>query len=144
MSPHRTLVLNVDRGSRGRMLLRSDDCASQAFPVIEKVGHMFQVDRNIDLVLRGDKLKGRLTINALPDARILLDEDGKSVIHKWLTIHYPHGASGDALESRGIAIFSIGEDLLLLNQFEFSTPFVSEGLAPLWFAERVIGVGLFL
>ena len=83
-------------------------------------------------------MKGRLAINALPDVSILLDEDGKRVIHTGLTSHYSHGALGYALETRGIAIFSIGKDLLLLNQFEFFTPLVTEGIARLWFAEIVI------
>jgi len=34
VSPHRPPLLNVDRDLQGRLLLRSDDCASQAFPVI--------------------------------------------------------------------------------------------------------------
>ena len=89
-------------------------------------------------------MKGRLAINALTDARILLDEDGKRVIHTGLTRHYSHGALGYALETRGIAIFSIGKDLLLLNQFVFFTPLVTEGIARLWFAEIVIGVDRFL
>ena len=89
-------------------------------------------------------MKGRLAINALPDARILLDEDGKRVIHTGLSSHYSHSALGYALETRGKAIFSIGKDLLLLNQFEFSTPLVTEGIAPLWFAEIVIGLDRFL
>ncbi len=40
VSPHRPLLLNVDRGLRGPQLLRSDNCAQQAFTVIQKIGHM--------------------------------------------------------------------------------------------------------
>ncbi len=76
---------------------------------------MVYVDKNGDLVSRGEKLKSSLAINALPDACILFNEDGKGVHYTGPTIHYPHGVLGDASELSGIAIFSIGEDLLLLS-----------------------------
>ncbi|MEE3233326.1 MAG: hypothetical protein VX294_04105 [Candidatus Latescibacterota bacterium] len=133
LSPLRPPVLVIEEGLRGSLLLPPDDCAPQAYPVVSKDGRMVYISENGDLVLLDGDLRNSLPINALPDARILLDEEGQGVVYTGPTSRYPHGALGDALEPSGIAVFSIIEDLLLLHKFEFSAPFVAEGLAPLWF-----------
>lgn len=43
LSPHRPLLLNVDRGLRGPQLLRSDNCAPQAFMLYRKLGTCFRL-----------------------------------------------------------------------------------------------------
>jgi hypothetical protein len=133
VSPFRPPVLNIELGLRGSLLVSPDDCAPQVYPVVSKDGRMVYIDGNGDLVLLDGELRSHLPINALPDARILLDEEGRGVVYTGPTGSYPHGALGDALESSGVAVFSIVEDLLLLNEFEFLEPFVAEGLAPMWF-----------
>jgi len=133
LSPFRPPVLNIELGLRGSLLVPPDDCAPQVYPVVTKDGRIVYIDRNGDLVLLDGELRSHLPINALPDARILVNEEGRGVVYTGPTGSYPHGALGDALESTGIAVFSIIEDLLLLNKFEFPEPFVAEGLAPMWF-----------
>ena len=133
LNPLRPPVLEIKESLRGNLLLPPDDCSLLSSPVVSENGSMVYIDWNGDLILINDNSRSSLAINALPDARILLDDDGSGVVYTDPTSRYPHGALGDIFEPGGIAVFSIDDGLSMLSEFEFSAPWVGEGLAPLWF-----------
>lgn len=76
----------------------------------------------------------RLSINALPDARILQNGSGNIALYTEPSTVYGHGVLGDAIESRQVVIISVdsGEVLATLAANESDPGVVFEGIAPIW------------
>ena len=103
-------------------------------PVVEgedgdRIGY---IAKNGDVVIWDGKEVGRLSVNALLDARILVDEDGRLLLLTDPTRRYDHGVLGDDLEAAGIALIETQPSLQVVSQIQIPQPAVIEGIAPIW------------
>lgn len=91
---------------------------------------------NGDLVLWNQAEIGRLPIQALPDTRILVDEQARVLLLAKPTTRYAHGILGDTLEPTAVLLIETTPSLRVITTIEVadevSDAQVIEGLAPLW------------
>ncbi len=73
-----------------------------------------------------------MPINALPDARILMDENNRLLVLTQPTNRYDHGVLGDALEASGITLLETEPELRIIRNIPTEAPDVIEGISPIW------------
>ena len=73
-----------------------------------------------------------LSINALPDARLLLDGKGQIVLLTDPTTRYGHGVLGDGVEAGSITLIDTASSPPVASRLEIDSGKVIEGLAPIW------------
>lgn len=85
------------------------------------------------LVLReeGEEID-RLAVNALPDARLIVDDRGRLLFLSQPTDRYPHGALGDDLEAGALTLAAADPGLRILREIQIPGTGVVEGISPLW------------
>ena len=87
---------------------------------------------NGDLVLGNSTIQIRLPIDALPDARILMDEYNRLLILTQPTNRYDHGVLGDDMEAASITLVETKPEIRLVSTISIEAPDVIEGLSPIW------------
>jgi hypothetical protein len=87
---------------------------------------------NGDLVLGNSTIQKRLPIDALPDARILMDDNNRLLILTQPTNRYDHGVLGDDMEAAGITLIETKPEIRLVRTISIEAPDVIEGLSPIW------------
>jgi hypothetical protein len=93
------------------------------------------IAQNGDVVsLSNDFEVSRLPINALPDARPVVNRGGQIAIYTGATDQrYAHGVLGDTLEAASLTILNVdGATLAVATQIELDGDSVFEGIAPIW------------
>jgi len=90
------------------------------------------IAKNGDVVIWDGKEIGRLPVNALPDARILVDESSRLLVLTDPTRRYDHGVLGDDLEAVGVTLIETQPSLRIASQIQIPPPAVIEGIAPIW------------
>lgn len=90
------------------------------------------VESGGDLVIWEDREISRAAINALPDARLLTDEDGRVLLLTNPSSRYAHGILGDELEPTSITLLETSPTTHIVRTINISSPKVVEGLAPIW------------
>lgn len=70
-------------------------------------------------------------VNALPDARIVSDGDGRVLVLTGATDRYAHGVVGDELEATSVTLFDL-EAETAARIVEVAADQVIEGVAPIW------------
>ena len=112
----------------------SADASTLTHPII--VGKMspttIYIARNGDLVASGEEGMERLEVNALPDARILLDEQQRLLLLTDPTRRYTHGVLGDGIEATSITLVETTPQLKVALKFVVDPAGVFEGIAPIW------------
>ena len=73
-----------------------------------------------------------LKVNALPDARILVDERERLLLLTDPTTDYGHGALGDQIEARSITLIETSDDPSVVAEIRMPGKSVVEGIAPIW------------
>ncbi len=73
-----------------------------------------------------------LSINALPDARLLLDGKGQIVLLTDPTTRYGHGVLGDDVEAGSITLIDTASSPPAASRLEIVSGKVIEGIAPIW------------
>ncbi|MEM8861338.1 MAG: VCBS repeat-containing protein, partial [Chloroflexota bacterium] len=116
-----------------QVVVPSQDFSPLTHPVlINDAGQLAYIDSNGGLVVEsGDDIQ-KLDINAQPDARILVDENGRLLIHTEPTDRYAHGIMGDKLEAAAIALIETRPELKLVSTIQVPDEFVIEGISPIW------------
>ena len=110
-----------------------EESASQlTHPTVLSNGKIAYVGENGDLVIWEEGETQRLPVNALQDARLLVDENGRILMLTGPTGRYDHGVLGDALEASSITLVETIPELHLEKVIPVAEPFVIEGLAPIW------------
>ncbi len=84
------------------------------------------IDYRGDLVVLSGHGEDRLPVDALPDARLLVDEVGRLAFYNRPTQRYAHGVLGDIIEAGGVAIVSTFGVPRIDLQIEFQLPLVAE------------------
>ncbi len=73
-----------------------------------------------------------LSINALSDARLLLDGKGQMVLLTDPTTRYGHGVLGDSVEAASITLIDTASSPPVASRLEIDSGKVIEGIAPIW------------
>lgn len=110
----------------------ADDVSALSHPV--PVGDdVIYIADNGDLVLWRDNISiHRLPINAMLDARPMINADGLIALYTQPTDRYPHGVFGDDIEGGALDILQIEGDTLQRVGFAQLDDIVFEGLYPFW------------
>ncbi|MGF1504644.1 MAG: hypothetical protein ACFB51_05840 [Anaerolineae bacterium] len=137
-------ALNVDRVQPGQPpLLRVSGNQAEivVLPGLSPLTHPVPVGDGFAGISQGGELVrfdaagsevDRLAVNALPDARILVDEQERLLLLTGPTEAYRHNVLGDAVEAGGFTLVDSGSgDLAPLLTVETQGT-VIEGIAPLW------------
>lgn len=93
------------------------------------------ISNNGDLVLNRDGTElDRLALNVLPDARIVISDDGRIAVYAGATNQrYVHGIMGDDLEGSKLMVLRVKDDVFeMVAQIDLEGDAVYEGLSPIW------------
>jgi hypothetical protein len=90
------------------------------------------IESSGDLVIWDGDEVGRIATNALPDARLLVDESARILLLTDPTTGYDHGVLGDGVEAAGISLVEIAPTPRVARRIELPPPSVVEGIAPIW------------
>jgi hypothetical protein len=81
-----------------------------------------------EVVVAGEAIE----VDALPDARLVIDEVDRLAVLGDATDRYPHGILGDDLEAGSISIIETTPEVRVVSQIVLPAPQVVEGLSPIW------------
>ena len=123
-------VLAIEADLRPRLANIVNGGASHlSHPVLLTDDRLAYLTAQGELVLLSNFGEQRLALNALPDARILVDEDDRLLLYNQPTNRYEHAVLGDDLEAGGMVLVETVSGLAPLWQIDLD---VGEGIAPLW------------
>lgn len=124
-------VLKVQNG-QAELLVPPGPAASSLTPpaILEPDGGTVYLRDEGDLVVSGDA-EARLSIDALPDARLLTDDDDRMLILTGPTTIYPDGVLGDDIEAGGFTLVRAAPELTIESAVEL-TGEVIEGISAIW------------
>jgi len=102
--------------------------------IVDASGNWVFIDSEGNLVFMspsGDE-SGRLAVDALPDGRILVDEEMRLLLLAQPTRRYGHGVLGDGLEAGAVVLIETDPEPRVILTIQVPEPTVIEGIAPLW------------
>ncbi|MBW6473917.1 MAG: VCBS repeat-containing protein, partial [Anaerolineaceae bacterium] len=129
--PGTPLALASD-GNNAFLIKPPDDISPFTHPVLQENGSLVYIDDKGDLILTNAGATLHFKVNALPDARILMDELGRLLFLSSPTSDYPHAVLGDALEARSITRIDPNSNPENIKEIQIDPADVIEGIAPLW------------
>ena len=100
--------------------------------VLQPSGNMAYIRSNGDLVVRIGGQSTVLPLNALPDARLLTDEDERLLLLTGATGSYPHGVLGDRIEAQSVTMVSTKPGIQVVWTSPLPDGDVVEGISPIW------------
>ncbi len=101
--------------------------------VLASSGRTVFIETSGDLVFRvNDRESARLEVDALPDARLLLDEDERILLLTGPTEDYKHGVLGDSVEASSITLVETAGTPAIDKIIDIPEGDVIEGIAPIW------------
>lgn len=131
--PPGTPPLFVAENGQLRLVQPPADAAPLTHPVLLGAsGRIAYISTAGDLVLHDGVERARLPISALPDARIVVDEQQRLLVFAGPSARYAHGVLGDALEATRIVLIETAPALRVVRAITLDGPQVFEGLAPIW------------
>ena len=112
----------------------SETASTLTHPVpLKNSGRLAFIETGGDLVVWQDGSEvGRLAVNALPDARLLVDENERILLLTGPSTRYPHGIAGDLLEATEITLVETQPSLQVVLRVAIPGQGVVEGIAPIW------------
>jgi hypothetical protein len=87
---------------------------------------------DLDFIDELDQHIATLDVNALPDARILLDENDRLLLLTDPTEKYNHGVLGDNLEAASITLIETQPTIQVASVIAMPENEVIEGISPIW------------
>jgi hypothetical protein len=90
------------------------------------------IDASGNLVVQQAGIPITLPVNAQPDARILVDENGRLMLHTDPTDEYGHGIMGDKLEAGSLTLVATQPEPEIVRKIPAADGYVLEGIAPIW------------
>lgn len=94
--------------------------------------HIAYIEPDGDLTVQSDSQTTTLAVDALLDARILVDELGRLLLLSGPTDRYAHGVLGDRIEASGITLVETKPSPQIVRSIVIPAPDVIEGIAPIW------------
>lgn len=122
----------MQSGGLLRLVTAPSDASPFTNPTVLQSGVTAYVAANGDLVLWDDRELARFPVNALPDARILVDEQDRLLLLTGSTTRYAHGVLGDANEASSITLIETDGTPRIALEIPIEAPQVIEQLIPLW------------
>jgi hypothetical protein len=124
------------QGGKAEMVNASGENASPlSHPaVLDPSGELLAyIDLKGDVVIQehGEEMD-RLKVNALPDARLIVDEGGNILALSDPTRRYDHNVLGDDLEASSITLIETKPEPVVVIRILVDEPAVIEGVAPIW------------
>ena len=118
---------------QAEIILPDGDFSAQTHPVfISDTGDMAYIDPVGNLIIHKEDKTTTLSVNAQPDARILVDENGRLLLNSDPTDEYGHGIMGDALEAGSLTLVATQPTPEVIRVIPATTGYVFEGIAPIW------------
>jgi len=118
---------------QAEIILPGGDFSAQTHPVfISDTGDMAYIDSVGNLIIQKEDKTTTLPVNAQPDARILVDENGRLLLNSDPTDEYGHGIMGDALEASSLTLVATQPTPEVIHVIPAPTGYVFEGIAPIW------------
>ena len=118
---------------QAEIVLPDGDFSPQTHPIfINEARDMAYIDSAGNLIIEQGDETVTLPVNAQPDARLLLDENGRLLLNTDPTDEYGHGIMGDALEAGSVTLVATQPEPEIIRVIPASTGYVFEGIAPIW------------
>jgi hypothetical protein len=121
-------------GTGIRLITTGDPNASAPSPPVylplsQRVAYLNELG---DLIVTDLEAKEVLFIQALPDARLLVDEEDRLLVLGRRTTRYEHGVLGDAVEAGSILLIQTYPSTALVSEIQLPEHEVFEGVGPIW------------
>lgn len=114
-----------------QLITPPNDASPISSPIIV-ADKLIYIATNGDLVMSGSESQTRLPINALPDSRILVDDENRLVVLTQPTTRYDHGIAGDEFEASAIALVETAPEIRAIKTIPIEAPDVIEGVSVIW------------
>jgi hypothetical protein len=125
-------LLVVENGLSRLVHLPYADTAPHSHPLyFPDSGNTVQLLQGGRLALRNGRRKV-LSVDALPDARLVHDGRKRILVLTGPTTSYGHGVMGDLLEADGVTLVTLDGDISSNRVIDLSAGNVIEGLSPIW------------
>ncbi|MBT3338940.1 MAG: hypothetical protein HN855_11960 [Anaerolineae bacterium] len=133
-SPEMPLTIYSSNGELFALAAPGADAAPYSQPIFLDAasGKIAYIASNGDLVISENDQETRLSVNALLDSRILIDEHSRLLFLSSPTDRYTHGVLGDDIEATGITLVATKPELKVLQTIAIPEPDVIEGIYPIW------------
>jgi len=135
ISPNRLLAgtppLLTISGEKLQLMVPPDDASPLTNPIIVN-DKLIYVASNGDLVSVSNSTQVRLPVNAMPDSRILVDDQNRVLILGGPTDRYDHDILGDAIDASAINLIETEPELRILKTIMIEAPDVIEGISAIW------------
>ena len=110
-----------------------DSFSPQTHPVFINDGEVLAfIDESGNLKIQRAGEVTTLPVNAQLDARILVDENGRLLLHTDPTDDYGHGIMGDKLEAGSLTLIATQPEPEIIRKIPINDGYVLEGIAPIW------------
>lgn len=119
-------------GNRSELLHPFPVASDFTNPIRLEDGAQAYVDKRGQLRLVRQDEQYILAVDALPDARILADEESRLLFLTGPTEGYPHDVLGDPLEAKTITLVDAQEHPYVSGVIQIDPGDVIEGIAPIW------------
>jgi hypothetical protein len=119
-------------GERVALISPAPNASQFTNPIVLKDGTQAYLDVDGRLRLTRQGAAYALEVDALPDARILSDGDGRLLFLSTPTSAYPHGVLGDEIEAKTITLVGVLDTPRVLRVIQIDPGDVIEGIAPIW------------
>lgn len=101
--------------------------------VLASSGRNVFIDSEKDLVFRvNDREIALFDADALPDARLLTDENERILLLTGATMDYGNGVLGDEIEASSLTLVESSGEPAIINVIDVPSGDVVEGIAPIW------------
>ena len=127
-------LLAVAGGEAFLVTVPSEKASPLTHPVpLGEPGRLAFIESGGDLVLWEDGSEtGRLAVDALPDARLLVDGLERVLLLTGRSTRYPHGIAGDPVEAAEITLVATRPTLKVVRRITIPGQGVVEGISPIW------------
>lgn len=127
-------LLRVEGESAQMVTAPSPQASTLTHPIVldDKTGRMAFIEINGDLVIWQEEEIARFALNALPDTRLLVDEQQRILLLTGATEQYDHGIMGDQVEASAITLVETTPQPRIVREIAVGDGYVIEGLAPIW------------
>ena len=126
-------LLRLEGGEAHIITVAQEPASSLTHPVpVGDQGRLAYIDTAGGLAFEGGSETATLSLNALPDARILTDGSGRLLLLAGATTRYAHGALGDTLEAGAIVLVHTQGTPTVSTTITIPAAGVVEGISPIW------------
>jgi hypothetical protein len=135
LEPGQAPLLRLDQGGPSVVTFPSFEPSPLTHPVpLSLSGNYAVITTSGDVVITdpNSNQMARIAVDALPDARILVDEHDRLLLLTNPTTIYDHGVLGDRLEAASFALIETAPAARIVRSTNVPEGHVIESIAPIW------------